>query len=110
VTELERRLAQVAEPSAPATLDAGGRDGADRRLTQALDQLDVLRTALAQEHEARARVESGEELARAHAEIQRQAVLMEQLVRELGSRPPPGYTGATEGAGEPAPGSSEDSR
>jgi hypothetical protein len=113
VTELERRLAQVAEPSSPATLEAGGRDGADRRLTQALDQLDVLRTALAQEHEARGRVESGEELARAHAEIQRQAVLMEQLVRELGSRPPPppqAYSGATEGAGEPAPGSSEDSR
>ncbi len=113
VTELERRLAQVAEPSVPAS-DEGGRREPDHRLTQALDQLDVLRTALAQEHEARARVESGEELARARAEIQRQAVLMEQLVRELGSRPPsgppPAYSGAAEGAGEPAPGSSEDSR
>ena len=55
---------------------------------QALDELDALRTALSQEHEARARAESGEELARARAEIERQAVLMEQLVRELGSRAP----------------------
>jgi hypothetical protein len=110
VTELERRLAQVAEPSAPAQADDAGRPGTERRLTQALDQLDALRTALAQEHEARARAESGEELARAHAEIQRQAVLMEQLVRELGSRPPPGFSGAPTGAAEPGPGSSEDSR
>jgi hypothetical protein len=106
VTELERRLAQAAEPSAPATPI----QGTDRRLTQALDQLDALRAALAQEHEARTRAESGEELTRAHAEIQRQAVLMEQLVRELGSRPPPpGYSAA--GVGEPpGPDSGEDSR
>jgi hypothetical protein len=106
VTELERRLAQAAEPSAPETPI----QGTDRRLTQALDQLDALRAALAQEHEARTRAESGEELARAHAEIQRQAVLMEQLVRELGSRPPPGYSAAGVGAAEPGPDSSEDSR
>jgi hypothetical protein len=109
VTELERRLAQVAEPSAPAS-DDGGRRETDPRLTQALDQLDALRTALAQEHEARARAESGEELARAHAEIQRQAVLMEQLVRELGSRPPPGFSGGAGGVADAGPGSSEDSR
>jgi hypothetical protein len=106
VTELERRLAQAAEPSTPET----SVQGTDRRLTLALDQLDALRAALAQEHEARTRVESGEELARAHAEIQRQAVLMEQLVRELGSRPPPGFGSAGVGAAEPGPDSSEDSR
>ena len=106
VTELERRLAQAAEPSAPASPI----QGTDRRLSQALDQLDALRTALAQEHEARTRVESGEELARAHAEIQRQAVLMEQLVRELGSRPPPGFGAPGVGAAEPSQGSGEDSR
>jgi hypothetical protein len=102
VTELERSLAQAAGPSA-----AGG---ADHSLTEALDQLDALRAALAQEHQARARAESGEELARAHAEIQRQAVRMEQLVRELGSRPPPGFGAGGSGAADSSPDSSEDSR
>jgi hypothetical protein len=114
VTELERRLAQAAEPSAPAPPG----QGTDSRLAQALDQLDALRVALAQEHDARVRAESGEELSRAHAEIQRQAVMMEQLVRELGSRPPPegdargprerDATGVQ--SADPASGSSEDSR
>ncbi len=102
VTELERRLAQAAEPSAPAPPG-----GADPKLTQALDQLDALRVALAQEHGARVRAESGEELSRARAEIQRQAVLMEQLVRELGSRP---SSGRDASAADPGSGSSEDSR
>ena len=102
ITELERSLAQVAEPSAPAQPD-----GADPKLTQALDQLDALRVALAQEHGARVRAESGEELSRARAEIQRQAVLMEQLVRELGSR---SSSGRDASAADPGSGSSEDSR
>jgi hypothetical protein len=106
LTELERRLAQAAESSSPANPV----QGTDRRLTHALDQLDALRAALAQEHEARTRAESGEALARAHAEIQRQAVLMEQLVRELGSRPAPGFGAAGVGSAEPGPDSSEDSR
>jgi hypothetical protein len=106
VTELERRLAQVAEPSPPVPPG----QGADPRLAQALDQLDALRVALAQEHGARLRAESGEELARAHAEIQRQAVLMEQLVRELGSRPPPDRAASEVSAADPGSGSSEDSR
>jgi hypothetical protein len=84
--------------------------GTDRKLAEALDQLDALRTALSQEHEARTQAESGEELARARAEIQRQAVLMEQLVRELGSRPPPGFDAAAVAAADPGSGSSEDSR
>lgn len=108
VTELERRLAQFAEPPVPSS------QGPDRQLDQALDQLDALRTALAQEHEARTRAESGEELARAQGEIQRQAVLMEQLVRELGSRPPPpldkAFGAAAVGGGDAASDSSEDSR
>jgi hypothetical protein len=53
------------------------------RLSRAEAELDILRRALAQEHEARSRVESGEELAKARAELQRQAVLLEQLSREL---------------------------
>ena len=106
VTELERRLAQVAEPSAPVPPG----QGADPRLAQALDQLDAMRVALAQEHGARVRAESGDELARAHAEIQRQAVLMEQLVRELGSRPPPDRDASAVPAADPGSGSSEDSR
>jgi hypothetical protein len=108
VMELERRLAQFAEPPVPSS------QGPDRQLDQALDQLDALRTAFAQEHEARTRAESGEELARAQGEIQRQAVLMEQLVRELGSRPPPPmgetFGAAAVGGGDPASDSSEDSR
>lgn len=51
------------------------------------DELDMLRRALAQEHEARVQAESGAELAKARAELQRQAVLMEQIARELGARP-----------------------
>ena len=109
VTELERRLAQFAEPA--GRLRARGPIGSS---IEALDQLDALRTALAQEHEARARAESGEELARAQGEIQRQAVLMEQLVRELGSRPPPPSTRPLarlrSERGMPASDSSEDSR
>ena len=56
-------------------------------LAAALDELDALRRALAQEHEARVRAESGEELVRARAEIQRQAALLAQLGGNAG-RPP----------------------
>ncbi|HEY8091937.1 MAG TPA: hypothetical protein VIF09_28945 [Polyangiaceae bacterium] len=69
VAELERRLASSPSSSgraAPASSDV-------------LDQLDALRRALTQEHEARVRAESGEELARARAEIQRQSALLSQL-------------------------------
>ncbi len=47
------------------------------------EELAVLRQALAQEHEARVRAESGDDLAKARAELARQAVLIEQLSREL---------------------------
>lgn len=53
------------------------------RLSHAEDEVEMLRQALTQEHEARARAESGEELVRARAELTRQAALLEQLSREL---------------------------
>lgn len=106
VGELERRLAQLQIEKDEEALAPALSSLVDPRLAQALDELDALRTALAQEHDARARAESGEELARARAEIERQAVLMEQLVRELGPRPGEAFGGA---AGSPS-GSSEDSR
>jgi len=56
VAELETKLAQVsAAPPEPAlTPDMG----MTRQLKAALDELDVLRRALAQEHEARVKAES----------------------------------------------------
>lgn len=79
IAELERKLAQAATPvSAPiAGTDAGP------RLAAALDELDALRRALTQEHEARIRAESGEDLVRAREELARQSVLLEQLAQRL---------------------------
>jgi SAM-dependent methyltransferase len=54
-----------------------------QRLAAAEDELDLVRQALAQEHEARARAESGEALAQARQELARQAVMLEKLSREL---------------------------
>jgi hypothetical protein len=85
IVELERRLA-TAVRSGPErergsrTLEEAPSD-LERRLAAALDELDALRRAMVKEHEARVRAESGEELARARREIQRQAVLLEQLGR-----------------------------
>jgi hypothetical protein len=89
VSELERRLALTHAPAdAPGFVDAAlpsavgaaeappGKPSEDdgglrAALSAAQDQLDALRQALAQEHEARVKAESGEELARARAEIRR---------------------------------------
>jgi hypothetical protein len=79
ISELERRVSQA---SAALPLQAG--PGPDRGAV--LTELDALRKALTQEHEARLRAEGGDELARARAEIDRQAVLLDQLARELESR------------------------
>jgi hypothetical protein len=105
IAELERRLQTEAAPpmgsvASPPSLpqappasggpkNSGSGDGssseegpvpdAGPQLASALDELDVLRRALAQEHAARQRAESGEELARARAEIERQAVLLAEL-------------------------------
>lgn len=90
IAELERRLqaAAAGKPShevrrrSEADDDAGPVDGdreapaagdppMDPRLAAALDELDVLRRALTQEHEARLRAESGEKPAAPHVEGQR---------------------------------------
>ncbi|HEX3343347.1 MAG TPA: hypothetical protein VHS09_02190, partial [Polyangiaceae bacterium] len=86
VAELERKLA--ARPTPPAAAPVGAPPSKDAgataaRLAAALDELDALRRALAQEHEARGRAESGEELTLARAEIARQAALLEQLGQKL---------------------------
>jgi len=73
VAELERRVGHVPVP-APDVPPAQ-----DGRLKQALEELDALRQAMAQEHAARVNAESSEELALAKAEIQRQAALLEEL-------------------------------
>jgi hypothetical protein len=54
-----------------------------QRVVDLQEEIDVLRQAMAQEHEARVRAESGDELSKARAELARQAVLLEQLSREL---------------------------
>ena len=68
IAELERRLAQAVESRDERAREPDGDEGArepssdpevQRRLASALDELDVLRRALAQEHEARMRAESG---------------------------------------------------
>ena len=81
IAELEERLASIEArglPAAPPPVPAGH--------TPAQAELNALRQALAQEHEARVALESGEELARARADIARQSVLLEQLARELEAR------------------------
>jgi hypothetical protein len=77
IAELERRAAQASARAPAPTLPPAG--DLNHQLAAALDELDALRQAVAQEHAQRLRAESGEELARAKAEIQRQADLLEQL-------------------------------
>jgi len=71
--ELERRLGQVSGSPPEAS------SAQDGRLQEMLEELDALRQAMAQEHAARVRAESSEELALAKAEIQRQGALLEEL-------------------------------
>lgn len=88
ITELENERARLlaeaekaAEPSAVAEApgEEGGAREAEAELVRALNELDALRQALAQEHAARIAAESGEELARARSELARQAALLEQV-------------------------------
>ncbi|HWL84381.1 MAG TPA: hypothetical protein VNO21_01185, partial [Polyangiaceae bacterium] len=83
--ELHARAWRIAELEGELTR-ADYRAADAERLARAEDELDILRRALAQEHDARRRIESGEELEKARAELQRQAVLLEQLARELDAR------------------------
>ncbi|MBX3202111.1 MAG: hypothetical protein KF894_28540, partial [Labilithrix sp.] len=83
IAELEGELARLAADadapgaSAPATELASGDAAAG--LARVQGEIDALRQALAQEHAARVAAESGEELARARAELARQAALLEQI-------------------------------
>jgi hypothetical protein len=88
--ELERKLTQAASSPAPPSSVPPAAADAGPRLAAALDELDALRHALTQEHEARARAESGEELVRARQELSRQAELLEQLGQKLASVGAPG--------------------
>jgi len=90
IAELEERVASLESRPAPEALPAV--EAPKRAKLGALPasadraELHALRQALAQEHESRVRAESGEELSRARADLTRQAVLLEQLSRELESR------------------------
>ncbi len=75
--ELVAREWRLAELEAQQPKAAGG--DRDRELARIKDELDALRQALAQEHAARVAAESGEELARARAELARQAALLDQM-------------------------------
>jgi chromosome segregation ATPase len=80
VQELEGELAE-AHHSRSAQPDAT--PGESRPSPRDADELDALRLALAQEHAARARAESGEGLREAHDEIARHKAMIAQLTREL---------------------------
>jgi len=86
IAELERKLVAgppAGPPTSAAPKGTGPAAAIPPRLAAALDELDALRHALAQEHDARTRAESGEELKLARAEIAKQATLLEQLGQKL---------------------------
>jgi chromosome segregation ATPase len=85
IAELEERVASLEARPAPAPAAAAKPVAAAP--ANVLAELNALRKALAQEHDTRIALESGEELARARADLARQAVLLEQLARELDARP-----------------------
>jgi hypothetical protein len=72
ISELEQRIARPAVASSPKPASA----------STGADEVDALRQALVKEHQARTTAESGEALAQAQAEVQRQAVLIDQLSRD----------------------------
>jgi hypothetical protein len=101
ISELEQQVARLEQlqseatptlappPMPPPMPDAGGSSADPDQAERVLDlqnEIDALRQAFAQEHEARVRAESGEDLSKAHAELARQATLVEQLSRELDAR------------------------
>jgi hypothetical protein len=77
IAELEHRVLVAAEGSTSAPSAE-----APAAAPHSFEEIDALKQALAQEHAARVRAESGDELVRARAELQRQAALIEQLSRE----------------------------
>jgi hypothetical protein len=83
LVELERRLAIATAGSSPddrevepgggtRAFESGPKADVERQLAAVLDEIDVLRRALAQEHEARIRAESGERPVVTQAASQRQ--------------------------------------
>jgi hypothetical protein len=72
--------------SGPSSVGPDSQKLANLELANLQNELDILRQAMAQEHAARLRAESGEELERARTELARQATLLEQLSRELDAR------------------------
>jgi hypothetical protein len=77
IGELETRLAQIPKSTQPSP-------ASDHSALE--EQIDALRQALTQEHVARVAAESGEALAAALREIERQSVLLHQLGVELEGR------------------------
>ena len=90
VAELEEEVAVLASVPPPAASSSSAEAppaAAPSSDVEALrGELDVLRQALAQEHEVRQRLESGDELTRARSELARQATLLEQLAQEIDAR------------------------
>jgi hypothetical protein len=87
IAELEEKVASLeARPPAPKPEADRAPAPVSPGAAALQAELNALRQALAQEHEARVALESGDELARARADIARQAVLLEQLGRELEAR------------------------
>jgi hypothetical protein len=87
ITELEEQLrARSTPPPQPPSTQPSATAPPPADLHALRSELDALRQALTQEHEARIRAESGEELTRARDELSRQAALVEQLGRELDER------------------------
>jgi hypothetical protein len=83
IAELERKVAQATAhvPLPSASSVAVDAEAPPPERDAVLDEVDALRRALTQEHEARARAESREEHAR--EELSRQAELLEQLGQKL---------------------------
>jgi hypothetical protein len=71
IAELERQLETASAPTRAS--DENQAAALERQLATTLDELDVLRRALTQEHEARLRAESGEMPVAPQAEAQRQS-------------------------------------
>ncbi len=110
IQELEQAVARLEDEQSELTMtipppafvhverEANDPTVLSQRLSSVEDEVDLLRQALAQEHEARVRAESGEALTQARADIARQAALLETLSRELeahdGVRRPQQDTGA----------------
>ncbi len=85
VAEIEQELARLARLASQRSDEIGqkGSDAVDAERGRLEMELAALRQALTQEHDARVRLESGQELTSARVELARQATLIEQLSREL---------------------------